>query len=307
MTIAAAQQYPDRPVRLVVGFAAGGSADTTARVVAQKFSERWGQQVIVDNRAGAAGVIGMQITSKAPRDGYTLLIGSATQFTVGPALGAEQSQYPPLTSFTPIAKIVVAPLVLTVHPSLPVRSFREFMRYAKAKSGQISYASTGIGTPNDIAMTLIARSGGFEVVHVPYKGGAEVIVAAVSGQVPIAIGSLVTAWPHIKNGKLFGLAITEAMRLSSAPSLPTVAESGFPSFEVSQWYGLFGPADIPPAVTEKVGADLGAFLGASDVKERLDGQGLAVSFSGPAEFAAYVQAELVRWTKLISGLGIKSQ
>ena len=175
------------------------------RVVAQKLSERWGQQVIVDNRAGAAGVIGMQAAAKAQRDGYTLMIGSATQFSVGPALGAGQSQYPPLSSFTPIAKLVVAPIVLTVHPSLPVRSFKEFMQYAKSRSGQISYASTGVGTPNDIAMTLIARSGGFDIVHVPYKGGSEVLVAAVGGQVPIALGSLATAMPHIKSGKLRAL------------------------------------------------------------------------------------------------------
>ncbi len=307
ITKAATQQYPDRPVRLVVGFGAGGSADTTARVVAQKLSERWGQQVIVDNRAGAAGVIGMQVAAKAPRDGYTLMIGSATQFSVGPALGAGQSQYPPLSSFTPIAKVVVAPLVLTVHPSLPVRTLKEFMQYAKARSGQISYASTGVGTPNDIAMTLIARSGGFDIVHVPYKGGGEVVVAAVSGQVPIALGSLVTAMPHIKSGKLRALGVTEARRMSSAPSLPTIAESGLPGFEVSQWFGIFAPADIPWAITEKVGTDLSAILSSSDVKERLDGQGLEVSYSGPADFTAYVKTELVRWTKLIKELGIKDK
>ena len=304
---AAAQQYPDRPVRVVVGFGAGGSADTTARVIGQKLSERWSQQVIVDNRAGAAGVIGMQVAAKAPRDGYNLMIGSATQFTVGPALAGAQSQYPPLSSFTPIAKVVVAPIVLTVHPSLPIRSFKEFMQYGKARSGQLSYASTGIGTPNDIAMILIARSGGFEIVHVPYKGGGEVIAAAVGGQVPISLGSLATALPHIKSGRLRALAVTEARRLSSAPNLPTVAESGLPGFEVSQWFGFFAPADIPRAVTEKVGADLSATLAATDVREKLDSQGLEVSFAAPAEFAAYLKSESGRWQKLIKELGIKPQ
>jgi tripartite-type tricarboxylate transporter receptor subunit TctC len=303
LATALAQSYPERPVRLVVGFGAGGSADTTARTLAQKLSEHWGQQVIVDNRPGAAGAIAMQIVEKTARDGYTLMIGSATQFSVGPALG--QAQYPSLANFTPIAKVVVAPAVLTVNPSVTAHSLQELIQYAKSRSAPLTFGSTGLSTPNHIAMTLIARSGGFEIVHVPYKGGAEVITAAVAGHVPVAMGSFSTALPHIKSGRLRALGVTESKRLSIAPDLPTIAESGIPGFEVSQWFGIFAPAGIPGAITEKIGTDLNTIVAVPDVKQRLEGLGLEVSYAGPKEFGSYVKSELARWTKLIKELGIK--
>lgn len=304
---AATPPYPERPIRLLVGFSAGGSVDTTSRVLAQKLSDIWGQQVIVDNRTGAAGAIVMQIAEKAPRDGYTLMMGSSTQFTVGPALRAGRSPYPPLSSFTPVSKAVVAPIVLTVHPPVPATSLQELMRYGKSRSGQISYGSSGAGTASHIAMTLIARSGGFDIVHVPYKGGSDVIVAVVAGHVPVAMGSFSTALPHIKSGRLRALGVTESRRLSIAPDLPTIAESGLPGFDVSQWFGLFAPAGIPPAVRDRIGTALGAALAAPDVKTRLDGQGLEVTHAGPAEFGAYVAAELARWTQLLKTLGLQDK
>jgi tripartite-type tricarboxylate transporter receptor subunit TctC len=307
LTTAVAQPYPERPVRLLVGFAAGGSVDTTGRVLAQSLSGRWGRPIVVENRAGAVGLIAMQIAEKAPNDGYTLMMGSASQFTVGPALEGGQSSYPPLSRFTPIAKLVVAPIVLTVHPSLPVHSFKELMHYAKSRPGPISYGSTGVGTPNHIAMALIGRSGGFEVVHVPYKGGGDVVVAAVSGQVPLAMGSFSTAVPHIKSGRLRALGVTESRRLSMAPDVPTIAESGLPGFEVSQWYGLFAPAGLPPVLTKKIGADVAAIVVMPDVRGRFEGQGLDVSYAASAEFGAYIKAELIKWTKLVKELGLETK
>jgi tripartite-type tricarboxylate transporter receptor subunit TctC len=307
MVPAVAQTYPERPVRLLVGFAAGGSVDTTGRVLAQSLATRWGRPVVVENRAGAVGLIAMQIAEKAPTDGYTLMMGSASQFTVGPALEGGQSSYPPLSRFTPIAKLVVAPAVLTVHPSLPIHTLKDLIQYAKSRPGPISYGSTGVGTPNHIAMALISRSGGFEVVHVPYKGGGDVVVAAVGGQVPLAMGSFSTALPHIRSGRLRALGVTESRRLSIAPDLPTIAESGLPGFEVSQWYGLFAPAGIPPALTKKIGADVAAIVVLPDVKERFESQGLDVSYAASAEFGAYIKAELIKWTKLVKELGLETK
>lgn len=304
---AAASGYPERPVRLLIGFSAGGSVDTIGRILAQKMSERWAQQVIVDNRPGGAGAIVMQIAEKAPRDGHTLMMGSSTQFTVGPAMQAGPSTYPPLASFTPIAKAVVGPIVLTVHPTLPVRTVRELLQYGKSRSGQISFGSAGAGTASYIAMLIMARAGGFEIISVPYKGGSDVVVAAVGGHVPVAIGTFSTALPHIKAGKLRALAVTESRRLSIAPDIPTVAESGLPGFEVSQWFGIFAPANIPAPITQKLGTELGAILALPDAKERLEGQGLEVSYAGPSEFGAYLRSELGRWTKLIKELGLQEK
>lgn len=300
----AAATYPERPVRMLIGFTAGGSVDTIGRIIAQKMAERWSQQVIVDNRAGGAGAIVMQIAEKAPRDGHTLMMGSSTQFTIGPAMQSGRSTFPPLSNFTAIAKAVVGPIVLTVHPSLPVRNLGELMQYGKARSGQVSFGSAGVGTASHIAMLLIAKSGGFEMVSVVYKGGIDVVVAGVGGHVPVTIGTFSTALPHIRTGKLRALAVTESRRLSTAPDIPTVAESGLPGFEVSQWFGIFAPAGLSASLTRRLGDDVAAILASPDAKERLEGQGLEVSYAGPEEFNAYLRAELARWTKLVKELGL---
>ncbi len=303
---AVAQPYPERPVRFLVGFVAGGAADTISRILAQKMGERWGQQIIVDNRAGSAGAISLQIAEKAPRDGYTLLMGSSTQFSVGPALQPTRSPYPPLSSFTPIAQVVLGPIVLTVHPSLPVDSVKALMQYGKARSGQLSFGSAGTGTPSYIAMLLIARAGNFEMISVPFKGGSEVIVAALGGHIPVTIGTFSTAQPHIKSGKLRALGVTEAKRLSIAPDLPAIAES-LPGFEVSQWYGVFAPAGIPPAVTRKISAELGAILALPDIRNRYESLGMEIAFAGPAQFGPYLKSDLARWTSMIKELGIQDK
>ena len=307
MAAANAQPYPDRPIRFLVGFVAGGAVDLTARTLAQKLSERWGQQVIVDNRTGAGGVIVMQIAAKAPRDGYTLMMGSSTQFSIGPAMQAGPSPYEPLSNFTPISQAVVSPIVLTVHPSVPARSVQELVQYGKTRSGQISFASPGAGTGSHIAGVLLGRTAGFDIVHVPYKGGGEAIVALIGGHVPISLGAISTALPHMKSGKLRALGVTEARRLSIAPEIPTIAESGLPGFEVSQWYGVFAPAGIPGSITHKMSGELGNILALPETRVRLSSQGLEVVHVPSELFAAYVMAELKRWTRLLKEMGIQER
>ncbi len=307
MAGAVAQPYPERPIRFLVGFVAGGAVDLTARTLGQKLSERWGQQVIVDNRTGAGGVIAMQIAAKAPRDGYTLLMGSSTQFTIGPAMQPGSSAYEPLKSFAPISRAVVSPIVLTVHPSVPARSVQELIQYAKTRPGQLSFASTGSGTGPHIAGVFFARSTGIDIAHVPYKGGGDAIIALIGGHVPISFGAVSTALPHMRSGKLRALGITEAKRLAIAPEVPTIAESGLPGFEVSQWYGVFAPAGIPWAIVKKLSGELAGILALPEITDRLSGQGLEIAYAPPEVFGPYIRAELAKWTKLLKEMGIQGQ
>ena len=305
--IAPAQSYPERPIRFLVGFAAGGAVDLTARTLGQKLGERWGQQVIVDNRPGAGGAIVMQIAAKAPRDGYTLMMGSSTQFTIGPAMQAGPSAYEPLARFTPISQAVVSPIVLTVHPSVPARSVRELLQYAKANPGQLSFASPGSGTGSHIAGIFFGRSIGADITNVPYKGGSDALVALIGGHVPMSLGAISTALPHMKTGKLRALGVTELKRLSIAPDVPTIAESGLPGFEVSQWYGVFTPAGIPGAIARKMNDDLAGILALPDTRERLSSQGLEIAYAPSKVFGPYIRSELVKWTRLLREMGIQER
>ena len=304
---ASAQNYPGRPIRFLVGFVAGGAVDLTARTLGQKLGERWGQQVIVDNRTGAGGAIVMQIAAKAPRDGYTIMMGSSTQFSIGPATQTGPSPYEPLASFTPISQAVVSPIILTVNPSLPVRSVQELIQHAKTRPGQLSFASPGSGTGSHIAGILFGRTIGVELTHVPYKGGGDAIVALIGGHIPLSLGAISTALPHIKTGKLRALGVTEARRLSIAPEIPTIAESGLPGFEVSQWYGVFAPAGIPGSIAKKLNGELGNILALPETRDRLSSQGLEVVYVPSEPFAAYIKAELKRWTRLLKEMGIQGQ
>jgi tripartite-type tricarboxylate transporter receptor subunit TctC len=316
MSAANAQAYPDRPIRFLVGFVAGGAVDLTARTLGQKLTERWGQQVIVDNRPGAGGAIVMQIAARAPRDGYTIMMGSSTQFTIGPAMRGPAlrgpamqpgtSAYEPLASFAPISQVVVSPIMLTVYPSVPARSVPELIQHVKAKPG-LSFASPGSGTGSHIAGVYFGRLTGAELVHVPYKGGGDAIVALIGGHVPISLGAVSTALPHMKSGKLRALGVTEAKRLSIAPDVPTIAESGLPGFEVSQWYGVFAPAGTPVAIVKRLDGELAAILALPDARERLSGQGLEVSYKSTGTFVPYIRSEFVKWTKLLREMGVQEK
>ena len=233
-------------------------------------------------------------------------MGSSTQFTIGPAMQGP-STYEPLKSFTPISQAVVSPIVLTVHPSVPARSIQELIQYAKTRPGQLSFASTGSGTGPHIAGVFFVRSIGVDIAHVPYKGGGDAIVALIGGHIPISFGAISTALPHMRSGKLRALGVTATKRLSIAPEVPTIAESGLPGFEVSQWYGVFAPAGIPGGIAKRINGELAGILALPETRDRLSSQGLEIAYAPPEVFGSYIRSELVKWTKLLKEIGIQGQ
>jgi tripartite-type tricarboxylate transporter receptor subunit TctC len=298
------QDYPQRPIRFIVGFVPGGIADLMARSLGQKLAEAWGQSVIVDNRASSGGVISMQMVGKAVPDGYTLLLGSSTQFSIMPAL-RPNLPYDPVRDYTPVTPAALTPVMLTVQPSHPARSLQELINLAKAKSPQtMSFASTGYGAAPHIAAELLKRVAGIEMTHIPYKGGGDATIALIGGQVPMSFGAVSTSLPHLRAARLRALGVTSRKRLAATPDVPTFAESGLPGFEVVQWFGVFGPARLPSPIVRKLNETLGRALAAPEFKEHFAAQGVELQHSTPAEFANYVNAELVRWTRVLKELGI---
>ncbi len=296
--------YPERPIRFIVGFVPGGIADLMARSLGQKLAEAWGQQVVIDNRAGAGGVISMQIVGKALPDGYTLLMGSSTQFSITPAL-RPNLPYDPVRDYTPVTPAALTPVMLTVQSSHPARSLQELIKLAKANSPQtMSFASTGYGAAPHIAAELLKRVAGIEMTHIPYKGGGDAIIALIGGQVPMSFGAVSTSLPHIRAARLRALGVTSVKRLAATPDVPTFAESGLPGFEVVQWFGVFGPARLPAPIVRKLNETLGRALAAPEFREHFAAQGVELQHSSPAEFANYVNAQLVRWTRVLKELGI---
>lgn len=303
-----AQEYPARPIRFIVGFVPGGVADLLARSLGQKLTDAWNQQVIVDNRAGAGGVISMQIAAKAAPDGYTLLMGSSTQFSISPALRAKLP-YDPVRDYTPITQAALTPVILAVQAAHPARSLQELIQSAKAKANAnaadvMSYGSTGFGGAPHIAGELLKRTAGMPMTHVPYKGGGESIVALLGGHVQLSFGAVSTAQPHLRGGRLRALGVTTLKRLSALPEVPTFAEQGLPGFEVTQWYGVFAPAGMPPPILQKINAALVRALNAPEFKEQFANQGVELVSSTPNALAQYVKSELARWTRVLKEMGI---
>jgi len=301
-----AQGYPARPIRFIVGFVPGGVADLMARSLGQRLSEAWGQQVITDNRPGAGGVLSMQIAARAAPDGYTLLMGSSTQFSITPAL-RPNLPYDPVRDYTPITQMALTPVILTVQPSHPARSLQELIQIAKAKPGQMSYGSTGYGGAPHIAAELLKRTAGIDITHIPFKGGGEAVISLMGGHVQMSFGAVSTALPHIRGGRMRALGVTTAKRLTATPDVPTFAESGLPGFEVVQWYGVFAPAAMPPAITRKLNAALVRLLDADQFRKDFSGQGIELQTSTPEGLAAYVKSERARWGKVLKELGIQGE
>jgi tripartite-type tricarboxylate transporter receptor subunit TctC len=301
---AVAQDYPTRPIRFIVGFVPGGIADLLARSLGQKLTEAWGQQVIVDNRAGAGGAIGMQIAAKAAPDGYTLLLGSSTQFSITPAMRTKLP-YDPIRDYTPITPAGLSPVILTVNASYPARSLQELIQLAKTKPNEVmSYGSTGYGAAPHIAAELLKRTAGISMTHVPYKGGSDAVIALLGGHVQMSFGAVSTAQPHMRAGRLRALGVTSLKRLAAMPDVPTFAESVLPGFDVVQWYGVFAPAGMPPAITLKLNTVLVRALNATEFKEQFMGQGIEAFTATPEIFAGYVKTELARWTKMLKEMGV---
>ena len=295
---ALAQSFPERPLRILVGYAPGGPADALARIGAQVLSEGLGQPVIVENRPGAGGSIAAGIVAQAPADGYTLLL-SATSDVINSLINREV-QYDIETSFAPIALIASAPNVLVVHPSVPVGSVQELIEYARAHPGALNYGSAGVGTVSHLAGAALAASAGLEVAHLPYKGTAAAQVDLVSGRLQFMFDALFSALANAKAGKVRALAVTSPRRWPSAPELPTMAESGFPGFDMTAWFGLLAPAGAPAQIVSRISEIMLKGVRTGDVRKRIAAIGGEPGHMTPAEFARYIRAENARWKKLFS-------
>ena len=302
---AAAQQYPSRPIRLIVPQSAGGSTDVIARVVAQRMTETLGQTVIVDNRPGAGSLNGIEIVANAAPDGYTLL-GVAASYTINPALH-KKLPFDPIRDFAPITQLATLSHLLVVHPSVPVNSVKELIALAQAKPGALNYASSGIATSTHLAAELFMYMTRTSMVNVPYKGGAPAMVGMLSGQCQLNFATISTALPHVRSGKLRPLAVTTAKRSVAAPEFPTIAEAGVPGYEHASWVGLLATAKVPQAVITRLNAVAVKAAHAPDVKAALLKDGLEVTGTTPAEYAAIIKTEIAKWIKVAKAAGITAQ
>jgi len=299
-----AQTYPAKTVRVIVPFPPAGAADIVARAITQEMSKAWGAQVVVDNRAGAGGLIGAEQAARAAPDGYTLLFASASPMTVSPHLTAKPP-YHPLKDFTPIILVGFSPNVLVVHPSLPAQSMKALIALAKSRPGQINYASNGVGTLSHLAAELIKYQAGINLVHVPYKGGAPAIIDTVAGHCSVFIAAYPTVSGQTRAGRLRAIAVTSAKRLDLAPELPTVAET-LPGFEAMQWWGAYGPVGLPAELVSKLNTDIGKALLSAEVKQRLAADAAEPAGGSPRDLAAYLKTDYERWGKVVKASGIRA-
>jgi tripartite-type tricarboxylate transporter receptor subunit TctC len=297
--------YPTKSIRIIVPQSAGGSTDLAARVVTQRLGEALGQPIVVDNRPGAGSLNGTETVAKAPPDGYTLLAVAAS-FTINPSLH-ERLPFDPVRDFAPITRFAALPHVLVVHPSLPAKSVKELIALAKAKPGELNYASSGVATSTHLAAELFKHMTGTDMVQVPFKGGAPGVVGLLSGQVQLYFATISTALPHVKAGKIRALAVTTAKRSIVAPEYPTIAEAGVSGYEHASWIGLLAPARTPPAVIAKLNAESVIVVAIPEVKALLLRDGLEPVGDTPQEFAAVVKQEVSKWMKVVKAAGIKAQ
>ena len=303
---ARAQEYPVKPVRIVVPFAAGGVADLLPRIVAERLTQKWGQPVIVENKVGAAGNIGMAEGARAAPDGYTLLLAPAGNLTVNPKL-FPNLPFDTHRDLTPITLLAQSPNVLVVHPSVPAKSFRELLGYAKANPGKLNFASPGEGSGAHLAGELLNLEAGIKAVHVPYKGIAPAVNDLLGGQVQMMFAGISTVIQHVRSGKLVALAIASPRRNPQLPDVPTVAESGLPGFEVTSWYGIVVRSGTPGAIVQKIQRDMAEALQSPEVKEKLSGLGLEPVGNSPAEFDALIKSDTKKWGGIVEKAGIRAQ
>jgi tripartite-type tricarboxylate transporter receptor subunit TctC len=303
---ASAQNFPTKPVRFVVPFAPGGSTDTLARTIGQKLSDYLGEQVVVDNRPGANGDIGMLLVARAAPDGYTVVLGYIANLGIGPSLYAKMP-YDPVKDFAPITQVAGASNILVVHPSVPAKNFKEFIAYTKANPGKVNFASAGVASVGHLTGELLNNLARIDMVHVPYKGSGQAITDLVGGHVKVMISGMASTLPHVKTGKLRGLATTGAMRTPATPDLPTIAESGFPGFEASSWFGVLAPARTPRPVIARLHADIVKSLQQPEVRQRLENVGFEIVGGTPDEFAGYIQSEIRKWAKVVKASGAKPE
>ena len=302
---AAAQTYPAKPVRIIVPFPPGGGTDLFARAIAQKLGATLGQQFVVDNRSGAGGMIGSDLVAKAAPDGYTLLVTSSSTHSINPHL-TRKPIYEPIRDFAPVSLIASAPNLLVVHPSLPVRSVKELVAFAKSRPGQLNYASNGTGTLSHLTGELFKLRTGVNLVHVPYKGGPPALLDLVSGQVTSLFTAVPTALGHMRAGRLRALAVTGEKRLAALQDIPAVAET-VTGFESSQWWGLFGPSALPADLVARLNAEVEKIVRDSEVRSRFAAEGADAAGGSPAEFAAFFKADHEKWRKVVTEAGIRPE
>src|SRR5258706_2690942 len=303
---ALAQNYPSKPIRLIVPYAAGGGNDTLSRAIGQKLTQSVGQPLVVDNRPGSGGVIGADIVAKAVPDGYTLLMASS-ELAVSVSLIATLP-YDPLRDFAPVARVGETSYLLVVHPSLSSKSVAELIALAKARPGQLNYASAGVGSPLHLAAELFKWMTGTNFVQVTYKGGAPAVTATLAGETQVVFGSVTTTLQLVKAGRLRALAVTSAKRSPLVPDLPTVAEAGVPGYELVNWYGVLAPARTPKLIVSRLASELAQIMALPDIRERaLQNQGIEAVASTTEEFAAVMKNEVAKWRKLTKAIGIRAE
>ena len=302
--LVALAQYPSKPVKVVVPFAPGGGSDFTGRLIAAKLSERIGTQFVVENRAGAGGNLGASEVVRAAPDGYTLLIISAS-YTVNPSV--YKLTFDPVNDITPIIQISGGPYVVAVHPSVPANTLAEFVAYAKKEPQKLAYGTSGQGSIMHVASEYFLDAAKIKVLHVPYKGTGPALQDTIGGQVQLVFGAIPATLPHVRAGRLRALAVTTDKRVSAAPDLPTVAESGYPGYEVTNWHGLVGPKGLPKEVVERVNREINEIITSEDMKKHMATEGLEPAGGTPARFGEILKSEAARWAKVVQQAGIKVQ
>jgi tripartite-type tricarboxylate transporter receptor subunit TctC len=299
---ALAADYPNKPIRLIVPFAAGGTTDFLARAVAQKLGQNMGASIVVDNRPGAGGNIGSDIVAKSEPDGYTLLLGTVGTHAINASL-YKKMPYDTVKDFAPISLIASVPNILVANPKVPANNVKELLALAKSKPGELSFASSGNGSSIHLSGELFKSMAGVDMMHVPYKGSGPAVTDLVGGQVNMMFDNMPSSLPHVKAGRLKALAVTSAKRSPAMPNLPTIAESGVPGYEATAWFGLLAPAGTPPAVVKKLNTELVKVLKSPDVIERLSSQGAEPVSDTPEQFAAYIKSEMAKWAKVVKSSG----
>jgi tripartite-type tricarboxylate transporter receptor subunit TctC len=303
-TLAGAQGYPVKPVRLIVPYPPGGGTDIFARLVGAKLSETLGQPIVVEQRPGAAGVIGADVAAKAVPDGYTLVIGQASNLAINLSL-MKKLPYDPARDFAPITLVATSPNLLVVHPSLPVRTIKDLVVLAKSKPGTINYASAGNGSPGHLAAEYFKKVAKIDMVHIPYKGATPALVDVIAGQASLYFTSPIAAQPYVLSGRLRQIAVTSGNRFPPLPDVPTIAESGYRDIDMTSWWGLLAPAGTAADIVEKLHAATVKALNTAEIKERLATQGAMVVTSTPSEFAAYIKSEIAKWARIVSASGAR--
>jgi tripartite-type tricarboxylate transporter receptor subunit TctC len=301
---ASAQQYPSKPVRVLVGFAAGGGTDLTARFIARELSSAMRQQFVVENKPGAGGSIAFAAGVEAPPDGYTLTMISVA-YAVNPSI--YKIRFDPIADMTPVVQTAEGPLIIVANPKLPVKNVKELIALARSKPGQLTYATPGQGGTSHLAAELLSYMAGIKMSHIPYKGGAPALTDTIAGQTDLCFNVVAGTLPHLKSGRLRAIAVTSARRMPSEPDIPTVAESGVPGYEVNQWYGIIGPKGLPAPIVTRLNGEMAKVLKTKEAADQLRNEGLVPASGTPEQFRALIGKEIQLWRKVVTDIGLKAE